>query len=283
MIRELLLVLLFLAVQTSHADIPGDDVTRIKKARLCQDLLTSASGVPRAFGNFRLDKVSSEYASFDEVFSDRTGRVMYEPGRQAIALYLKGFEFEVAVGQNGAITWVPSRVIGEAMAHQSSNGGPLEKSDILDIKPEFRLNLRWLIALNRARDVLTGLEGTGETDLSVISQFTRKQMEGILFASLSGPTVIEPQFHESELKQRKRILLAAGFFEDQAVKIAEYFIENSYEMYYAAGPFRFTFTEEQMETINSLFWVSSVPSEIPPEPLPVVPRSTGMTETMTSE
>ena len=54
MIRELVLVLLFLAVQTSHASIPWDNVTKIKKARLCQDLLTSGGGVPRAFGNFRL-------------------------------------------------------------------------------------------------------------------------------------------------------------------------------------------------------------------------------------
>ncbi len=261
------------------------NIANAKSSRDCANVLQARSDRV-LFGNFRVEHVSLYFNAALEAFGARTGRVMGDPGNAALVLYQMGHDFEFAVRGPAGIEWHPSSVIGRAMVENSANGTPLEKSDILDLKPGFELTVRWLAILHEAKAALVPeyaeqlpngavsngviYRREGYFGLDVFALFSRSQMEALLWASLSSvATNVQPSLSRLNLLHVEEILRAGGFGVRESYLIAIRLQQQRYALnYFISRLEEYQIEAAEAQALRNLFWLSSKSVAEPPAPLP---------------
>lgn len=223
-----------------------------------------ALSTPVAFGNFRLEFLSTEFAGLVDSWSRSTGRVMYGPGQVAIVLAQKGvrFQFETSSGWHRGRDILISQINRKAVP-------ALRESDVLDIRLAPAEYLFWSEYLRKFQYIMKDQrDQKSDTQLDqVMASFSRPQMEAILMAYLSGGGHTEENLYSLELTTKMNILRAGGFSDFQARIIAQRFMEDWYDSYELRSHLRRQ--KRLSEEVRNKMWLSSRLSVDPPKPLPL--------------
>ena len=206
--------------------------SEIQRTAFC-DLLMDDKG--RAFANFRTHAISSEFHSLRDTWQnlglsgDLFGNDLSEV---AAILFLKGFRFHFQLLDKQV--WISSDKFQDLISGSKYWRKRLTQEPMTDLKLEPQFYTKWLLILNEADLVLRpyreqpNMKGWATPSFNYfLSQFTRPQMEALLWSVYSGQTTTPSTIKQIEIENLKVLFLSGGFSNTDARLLATRLVNNS--------------------------------------------------------